>query len=303
MLYKKNMLSSMLVCCLAVGCLLSGCNSRSVDELSDDTAGISSSTESLAESNNKGEESSAAEEDTPAVTMYFFHDTACGSCNGTEDFYNIYEEQLKDIDKEKYPAEVHTYNIFQTSGREKMEEIAQEWGLDPASISDSALLINGRVFSGLEAIEKNLKEQYLIACEKDPVDASVYRKDNLMQPEQLFEGWDAHPENQTVVYFYRITCPECNETKPVIDALPDSVEVDGQSIPVDLVRINTREGRNGDRIQEFFKAYDVPQEDQMVPIVFLKDQYLAGYDEISGSLVDLLEQGAGLEFSWPQPQQ
>lgn len=38
----------------------------------------------------------------------------------------------------------------------------------------------------------------------------------------------------------------------------------------------------------------------MVPIVFLADEYLAGYDAISARLQPLLEKGAGLGFSLPE---
>ncbi len=282
--------------CLAVimaGCILTGCTPSN-----EATSSSEVSQESVA-----AETSSENTEEITPITMYFFHETACGSCNGTAEFNDIYSEQLKDIDKDQYPAQVFTYNTFQTTGREKLEEVAEEWGLDPDDINEPALLINGRVFNGMDAIESNLREQYLAAWEEGPVEPTVYQKENTLTEDQLFEGWEANADNQTVVYFYRITCPECNETEPVIEEIPDSIQVNGEETTIDLVKLNSRDGRNGDRIYEFFKAYNVAEEDQMVPIVFFKDSYLAGYDQISAHLTEKLEEGAGLGFTWPEPQE
>lgn len=282
---------SVLLAVITAGCLVSGCGQP-------EPSSPTESSQEISESSTVSEE----EEITP-ITMYFFHNTACGSCDGTAEFKDVYSEQLKEIDKDQYPAQVLMYNTFQTSGHQKMEEVAEEWGLDPDDISEPALLINGRIFNGLEAIEKNLQEQYLAAWEDGPVEAAVYKEENTLEDTQLFDGWEADPTHQTVVYFYRITCPECNETKPVIEEIPDNIQVNGEETVIDLVEVNSREGRNGDRIYEFFKAYNVPEEDQMVPIVFFKDSYLAGYDQISAHLTEKLEEGAGLEFAWPEVQE
>ena len=103
-----------------------------------------------------------------------------------------------------------------------------------------------------------------------------------------------------MVYFYRLTCQECVETEEdLINALPQEVTVDGTAYPVQVVKINTRSGSNGDILQAFFQAYQVPEEDQMVPIVFTTQGYLAGYEDITASLLSQLEAGAGLDFQYP----
>ena len=45
--------------------------------------------------------------------------------------------------------------------------------------------------------------------------------------------------------------------------------------------------------------YEVPLEDQMVPIVFTARGYLAGYEAISSGLYTEMEQGAGLGMKYP----
>ena len=83
------------------------------------------------------------------------------------------------------------------------------------------------------------------------------------------------------------------------DTLPEQVEVDGKSYPLQVVRINTRSGSNNEILQAFFEAYQVPEEDQMVPIVFTSQGYLAGYEDITQNLLPQLEAGAGLNFQYP----
>lgn len=251
--------------------------------------------------NNK--EISDTEMESSYIEIYFFHNTPCSTCNGKAEFYDIYNEELEDVDKEKYPAKVYCYNTFQINGQDKLKEIASLWGILPDDINEPAMLINGRFFNGLKAIEKNIREQYMLAWEDgDPtVDVIAVQKENSLTGEQLFEGWKTEPENQTVVYFYRTTCAECIETALLIDNIPKTMELNGEEVKINLVRLNTREGKNGQRASEFFRSYHVSEENQIVPIVFFRDSYLAGIDQISSELGNSLEEGAGLGFVWPQP--
>ena len=60
-----------------------------------------------------------------------------------------------------------------------------------------------------------------------------------------------------------------------------------------------RAGRKTEILQAFFEMYEVPLEDQMVPIVFTARGYLAGYEAISSGLYTEMEQGAGLWMKYP----
>ena len=234
-----------------------------------------------------------------SLSMYFFHDTACRSCDGTEEFYKVYDEKLKDLEKEAYPCKIFTNNVFQTNGRKKLESMAEEWGLDVSSIEFPVLLVNGRMFCGMEEIEKNIREQYLIGIQNGFKESESFKRENHLKEEDLFQGWETDPSHMTVVYCYRYTCPECEETFPFLNELPKEINIDGKKVPVDLIKINSREGRGGDRIRVLFEKYNVPEEKQGVPFVFLRDKYLSGYDEISTQLIPLLEKGEALDFCWP----
>ncbi|MGI5893069.1 MAG: hypothetical protein ACOX6P_00585 [Candidatus Merdivicinus sp.] len=232
--------------------------------------------------------------------LYFFHDTACENCDGISEFYELFNEKLEGIEIEKVNYQLYTYNVFQTEGNNVWKSLTEDWGLDATDISFPALLANGRAFSGMEQIGQNIREQFLVGMKGEYLNSEQIQKENQQSETDLFSDWKVDPDHLTVAYFYRYTCPECEETRPFIESLPENVEVNGVKFPLDLVKINTRSGRGGDRVRKMFEAYQVPEEDQVVPIVFLRDTYLAGYDAISTELEARLAQGEGLNFEWPR---
>jgi hypothetical protein len=69
---------------------------------------------------------------------------------------------------------------------------------------------------------------------------------------------------------------------------------------VDIIKINTRSGNNGERITAFFDAYQVPDEDRVVPIVFTASGYYAGLERISKDLPAELGRPENLSFRFPE---
>ena len=193
-----------------------------------------------------------------ALTIYFFHD-------GTAEFREIISEQLYPYEKAR-PYRLNVKNVFKSEERSRAEEILTEQGLTIQEVSFPMMLINGTVYEGLDEIAANIQREY-------------------------FAGMIAE-----VTYFYREDCQECIDLSAFMDSLPEKVKVGSVSLPVALQRLNSREGDNGDRIRELFDVYQVPEEDQMVPIVFVDDHYLAGAEEIEGKLIPYLEAGYGLKL-------
>ena len=226
------------------------------------------------------------------IDIYFFHDTACGSCDGTEEFYAAFQSELG-TSPLAYPYKLMTYNVFKTDGQAKYQQVLQEYGLAQIPGDFPVMIVYSKVFSGMDSIIKNLREAFLTAGEDIFEKRSVYLpgRDAQRPP---FEELPAASEAITILYFYRLTCEECGRTGPVIRALPESVEVAGKAVPVQLLNYNTRSGRNGDKLRLLFEAYEVPSEDQMVPILFIGDHYLAGYDAIASQLQPLLAQSVGV---------
>lgn len=221
------------------------------------------------------------------VEMYYFYENLCASCNATEIFDAAAEEAMAGV-RDQYPYVIHRYNIYKSADKAIYQQVCRDMGLDADALSLPVFIAGGRVFQGDETIAKNLREAYLVAGEDLFVNHQVYNPAQKKTGAALFDDYAADADAITVVYFYRITCEECAQTTPIIDALPETVAVEGEPVPVEVIRINTRSGNNGDRVSAFFDAYSVPDEDRMVPIAFTEGQYFAGIDAIASGLADAL---------------
>jgi hypothetical protein len=230
------------------------------------------------------------------IELYYFHETVCGSCDGDQEFYDLYNEVLSPEDRALYPVKIYPTNVYQTGGKEAFAEKLALFGHSTDNLSFPVLMVNSKLFSGLESIRSNLREAFLTAGEDIFVNGYVYNK--LTEPDDIFARIPVDADHSTVLYFYRITCEECNAAKPTIDALPESVSIGETDTPLDVVRLNTRSGNVRDILYTMFDWYDVPDEDRVVPIVFLSDSYLSGKEDIESRLLADLRDGKGLGFTF-----
>lgn len=249
----------------------------------------------------------AQEEKAPLpekVEINYFYNEACASCEEHDVFWKMVREELGDA-AEKYPYQANVYNVFKTEGASVRDAVFANLGFDQKAmqaLSYPVMTINGTVYYGDEEIKASLREAYLTAGEDIFVNKrGVYDPAAEQTFAELTGAYPVQKDASTVVYFYRTVCEECIQTdEEIISKLPEKIKVKGEEMPLQVIRINTRSGRNAEIIREFFSVYQVPEEDQMVPIVFTASGYLAGYDKISASLITELENGAGLDFIMPK---
>ena len=219
------------------------------------------------------------------INSYFFYEELCGSCHeDIERFTSILQEKIPLVERDQYPNNFIIFNIYESSGNQEYVRLTDEFGIDRSLLTPPLLIIGGRIFQGYDSIGANIREAYLTAAEDLYVNKKPYNPKTRKTGEHLFDDYTVNPDNVTIVYFYRITCPECAQVTPIIDDLPDTVSVNGREKPLEIIKINTRSGNNGDRVIAFFDTWQVTDEDRMVPIIFFSDSYLAGYDAISAGL-------------------
>ncbi|MDR2210578.1 MAG: hypothetical protein LBO65_03805 [Spirochaetaceae bacterium] len=225
--------------------------------------------------------------------LYYFYEELCDLCDESGKYFTMLDEKLSSEERNRYPHDFPVYNVFHASGRAEYERITDSMGISRDTLSLPVLIAGGRVFQGFENIAGNIREAYLTAGEDIFVNKRVYNPAGKKTGDRLFEDYPVNPDHVNIVYFYRITCPECAKATPLIDRLSKTVRVEGKDIPLSVTRINTRSGNNGERISAFFEAYGVPDTDRIVPIVFFADSYLAGAEAIEGALRDRLGQRPG----------
>ena len=237
------------------------------------------------------------------VEIHFFYNQPCASCDGTKEHFELVSEELDDV-SELYPYMVSVYNVFRKEDAQIRDSELKKLGFQEelaGSLTYPIMTVNGNIYFGTDSIRSSIREAYLTAGEDLFVyGRGVYDPTKNETLKQQLEDYKLEKGSSSVVYFYRTVCEECIRTSgEVLDLFPDTVVVDGVSYPQQIIRINTRSGRNTEILQAFFEMYEVPLEDQMVPIVFTARGYLAVYEAISSGLYTEMEQGAGLGMKYP----
>jgi len=98
-------------------------------------------------------------------------------------------------------------------------------------------------------------------------------------------------DTNCVYFFYGEGCPHCAKTEPEINKL----EVQSQ-FPVIVHRFEIYNNRsNVILLNKYFEAYNIPEKERGVPIVFLKDDYYSGDERILNTLYDDLSKRKGLK--------
>jgi len=98
------------------------------------------------------------------------------------------------------------------------------------------------------------------------------------------------------VLFYSPTCPHCHEV--MNEGLPPLTEQYGNQLQIVAVDVTVPGGRT--LFQAAFEQFDIPPENQVVPLLVIGNRVLVGSIEIPGELPGLIE--AGIEqggVDWP----
>ncbi len=112
------------------------------------------------------------------------------------------------------------------------------------------------------------------------------------------EDSDISYADTTMVYFYIDGCKECKAVKEYMGTMSATYNVDynGQEVysvlklvPYD---IGTPEGLEA--MYAYYEEYDVPEDRQFVPSIFIGDKHLLGEVEVKNKLVKHIEAGHGL---------
>lgn len=232
------------------------------------------------------------------IEIFYFYDNVCASCDDEEKFIELFNNKIGDI-KDDHPTTINMTNVYSTGGMEALERVCASYAVDPADIKFPVLMLGGKVYSSEAVIENNLREAYLVACEdlftnKKPFDPQEKKYD-----EDIFEDIELDNDTISLVYFYRLVCEDCIKLEPFLIDLPTDINSGDQKKELNIIRLNTRSGINSKRIMSMFEAYNVPDQDRVVPIIFLADSYIAGYENIINKLDGELESNYTSTFAWP----
>ena len=95
-------------------------------------------------------------------------------------------------------------------------------------------------------------------------------------------------ENSCLYFFYGHGCPHCGKVVPYIE----NIQEEDSLVEVKIFEVyNERE--NSMILQDYFEAYDVPQNQRGVPVVFIGDSFLVGDTPILKNLEGKIEEFRG----------
>lgn len=243
------------------------------------------------------------------VQMEYYQYNVCASCHPEDDFFDIVTETIRPI-REEYPYEISVYNTFRSYDREKFEKRLQDLGLTQDEVKQPALIVGDVCLSGLDEIKEKLADSLKQAAQSVSVEGTSESDDQIetsdVTPtetenqtesrssqidwkEQLREVVSGDKSTDSVIlYFSTVSCTDCNEVKTLLQKLTDEQTTEN---PLVIHEFNIAEGDGVVLVQKLFSLYNVPSDEQQVPIVFFNGGYLSGAKAVTANLEQTWKDG------------
>lgn len=258
---------------------------------------------------------STAGDSVQTIQLEYYQYNVCGACHPEDDFFEIVSETIKPL-KSEYPYEISVYNTFRVEERKHFQKRLQELELEEDStilpalffLSDDGVAtvclssldeIKEKIVTtlkqtseeNLENVLQNEKAKLLEGSqEESTADSSVDWKGQLRDAVSQDTSTDA-----VLLYFSTVSCTDCSEVKALLKEMK-SEEQTVQAGTLTVHEFNIAEGDGVVLVQKLFSLYNVPSDKQQVPIVFYKDGYLSGADEITKNLEQVWKSGGLTNF-------
>lgn len=258
---------------------------------------------------------STAGDSVQTIQLEYYQYNVCGACHPEDDFFEIVSETIKPL-KSEYPYEISVYNTFRVEERKHFQKRLQELELEEDStilpalffLSDDGVAtvclssldeIKEKIVTtlkqtseeNLENVLQNEKAKLLEGSqEESTADSSVDWKGQLRDAVSQDTSTDA-----VLLYFSTVSCTDCSEVKALLKEMK-SEEQTAQAGTLTVYEFNIAEGDGVVLVQKLFSLYNVPSDKQQVPIVFYKDGYLSGADEITKNLEQVWKSGGLTNF-------
>ena len=99
---------------------------------------------------------------TGKISVSYYYEEVCASCDGTKDFFELYNRVISAEDKKQFQAEIATYNVFMDSCKVRYEEVKKDLQI-PSGTSLPVLIVGDTWISGHDNMEAQMREVLLSA--------------------------------------------------------------------------------------------------------------------------------------------
>ena len=209
-----------------------------------------------------GTANARAEEEKQQPELIYFFENYCDACHPEVDFIETFHN-LTGHRADEYAY--FYYNIRNQKNRELFNETAEAYGIAESERFLPMAIVDGKVYAGSSKLESALPMDFM---ENESTDSVIY-------------------------YLYSPACESCAEADKVLDELPENVTVKRGKVETEsrliIRRINIFEDPS--TAQALFQRYRVPEDRQTTPIVFLREDYINGAEQIESRLPYTLNAG------------
>lgn len=203
----------------------------------------------------------------PKVSVWFFYEEPCASCDTgewTEQFYASTEGLREGID-----VTVDLVNMFGRS-TSQLTSICERYGVPEADRTlPLAVFSNGTYLSGETALAEKLRDTYA---------AAVVEQVDIAQVD---------PSQSVVIAFSVSECAACDVVAQHIAQLRGAT----------VYAFSLDDPANAPLLMTLFTQYGVADADRRVPIVFFAEGYLSGEEAIAEGLQAAVDGGMTMGFA------
>lgn len=215
-----------------------------------------------------------AEEKT---TLYYFYEEVCATCDGTKEFYELYDRVITPEEKKTLQLEIILNNVFMESCKQIYNQMCEELQI-PAGTNLPVVIINDQWISGMSEIESQLHDVLLEQASvvhmetTENTEAEKTETADADWIEQLIKKVENSTES-VLLLFTTNACEDCESVKQWIAE-------QGMSLECTILEANIIEENCLNALKAVFQQYEVPEEEQKVPAAFYGSQYVIQKDNI-----------------------
>jgi hypothetical protein len=239
------------------------------------------------------------------LLVYYAYENPCELCNDQAEFIEFFNRVTADVPG-RPEIFYNGFNLFRTGEARQFGYYASQLGIDASRLSLPVLIIGDGYLAGEKALREGLRELFIRQTESARNEIAVPSKAGPAAGGKasgaFLPKYPAVSSRESVlVCFVTSACENCEKAKTYLERLPESINLAGNRLsPLRLIYYNVAENEGLAAARQFFEAYQVPDKEQLVPLVFYTEGYLSGYSNIQSGLLGILATGKALNFTFPK---
>ncbi len=233
----------------------------------------------------------------PQISIDYFYINACGSCDTEGEFKLIYDGIIGSLD-DNVDSKLDMHNTFHHTDAVLLEQYYEKYQVPEDQQQVPILFINGTCLSGMDAIQGNLRSEFIMASQSASVPSVQIPKPNTIEGNKDYSVRRNSSNDSVLLYFYLPSCSSCDNAAQSLGKLKNTYTIDIDGAPVNsrvvLKKFNAGDASNMQLLKDYFTAYKVPEDDQKVPVIFAGSTWFSGDESIEDRIHSFVADGSAI---------